>query len=100
MSPTDCESTIWAEARVGGARAFIERRVIGLGVRLGVVLAVWNAAVGGTLGDYDSHRLVLEGAFYFLGSIACGAVSAVIEWRYLSQSFEPTASEAERAPTA
>jgi hypothetical protein len=81
MSPIEVERSLSTDARARGPHAFIERRVLGVGVRLGAVLAAWNAAVGGTFGDYDRHRLVLEGAFYLLGSMACSALSAVVEWR-------------------
>jgi hypothetical protein len=85
----DVDRAAWADARARGRRLFIERRMVAFGLRLGVILAAWNAAVGGTLGDYDRHRLVFEGTFYLVASLACSAVAAILEWDYLRRKFEP-----------
>jgi hypothetical protein len=87
MSPVDSDRSVWTEARARGRREFIERRVTGVGLRLGAALAAWNTAIGGTYCDYDHTRLLLEAAFYVLASMVCCALSALIEWKYLERRF-------------
>ena len=88
MSPEDLDHVAWVAMRADGRRAFVERRIAGFGLRLGLVLAAWNTAVGGTFGNYDRVRLVLEATFYLTASLACGALSAVLEWDCLRRKFE------------
>src|SRR5690349_19150692 len=75
------------DARVGGMHRFVERRVLGFGAKLGLALVVWNVVVGGTLLNYDVHRLALEGAYYLLGSMALSGIGAMVEWSYLERKF-------------
>jgi len=89
----------WRAARALGRRAFVEARVFGVGLKLGLALAAWNTIVGGSLADYDARRLLLEAAYYLAGSMVIAAASARLEWHYLAQRFRAGRAD-ERAPRA
>jgi hypothetical protein len=88
MTPDDVDRADWDAARAIGRYRFIEQRITGFYIALGAALAATNALVGGSGGDYELHRLVLEGAFYAIGSIALGGLGAALERTHLRRRFE------------
>ena len=70
-----------------GRRVFIEERVSHVGAVLGATLAAWNALVGGTFGEYDAGRVLLEGVYYLSGSMVLSGLAAMLEWNLLSKRF-------------
>ena len=78
----------WLAARRQGRHIFIEERVSHVGAVLGAVLAAWNALVGGTYGDYDATRLLLESLYYLSGSMVLSGLAAMLEWSSLRRRFE------------
>jgi hypothetical protein len=77
----------WFAARKQGRRVFIEERVSQVGAALGAVLAAWNALVGGTFGEYNTIRVVLEGVYYLCGSMVLSGLAAMLEWQSLHRRF-------------
>ena len=83
-----CQGWNRLAARSQGRRHFIEERVAHVGAALGAVLAAWNALVGGTFGDYNATRLMLEGLYYFAGSMVLSGLGATLEWSSLRRRFD------------
>ena len=77
----------WRAACAQGRRLFIEERVSHVGAVLGATLAAWNAFVGGTFGEYNATRVVLEGVYYLSGSMVLSGLAAMLEWNFLSKRF-------------
>lgn len=93
MSGWDEDCVTWNAARRLGRRAFVETRVLGVGLKLGLALAAFNALVGGSFADYDTHRLLLETAYYLAGSMVVAGASAKLEWRYLARRFRAVGAD-------
>lgn len=87
MSDDELDRADWLAANRRGRHSFIEERVSRIGAVLGIALAAWNALVGGSLGEYDANRLVLESAFYLSGSMVLSGLAAMLEWRSLRRRF-------------
>ena len=87
VSNDEMDREAWRAARRLGRHLFIEERVSRVGVLLGAILAAWNAAVGGTFGEYDATRLTLEGVYYLAGSMVLSGLAAMLEWNFLSKRF-------------
>lgn len=83
----DEDRLAWNAARKCGRRAFIETRIFGVGLKLGLALAAWNTLVGGSFADHAVRRVLLEAAYYLAGSLVLAGVSARLEWRYLARRF-------------
>ena len=96
----DEDCVTWNAARGLGRRAFVEARIRGVGLRLGLTLAVLNTIVGGSFADYDPRRLLLEAAYYLAGSMVVVAVSASLEWRYLAGRFRAAGGDRREATTS
>jgi hypothetical protein len=88
VSHDDIDRESWLAARRQGRHLFIEERVSRAGAALGAVLAAWNAVVGGTFGDYETPRIVLEGLYYLSGSMVLSGLAAMLEWSSLRRRFE------------
>ena len=93
---TDEDRAAWLDARPGGMHRFVERRMLGFGLKLGLVLAAWNAVAGGTFMNYDVRRLLLEGSYYLLGGLVLSGLGAMLEWRYLERTFSRARVRARR----
>jgi hypothetical protein len=87
VSNDELDREAWQAARRMGRHLFIEERVSHIGAALGAVLAGWNGLVGGTLGEYDATRVVLEGVYYLSGSMVLSGLAAMLEWNLLSKRF-------------
>jgi hypothetical protein len=87
VSHEELDREAWQAARRLGRRVFIEERVSHVGVVLGAALAAWNALVGGTFGEYNASRVVLEGVYYLTGSMVLSGLAAMLEWNFLSKRF-------------
>jgi hypothetical protein len=87
VSNDELDREAWQAARRMGRRVFIEERVSHVGAALGAALAAWNALVGGTFGEYDTTRVVLEGVYYLSGSMVLSGLAAMLEWNLLSKRF-------------
>jgi hypothetical protein len=87
VSNDELDREAWQAARRMGRRVFIEERVLHVGAALGAVLAAWNALVGGTFGEYDATRVMLEGVYYLSGSMVLSGLAAMLEWNLLSKRF-------------
>ena len=87
VSNDEMDREAWQTARRLGRHVFIEERVSRGGVVLGVALAAWNTVVGGTLGEYDATRIMLEGVYYLGGSMVLSGIAAMLEWNFLSKRF-------------
>ena len=89
----DEDCVTWNAARRLGRRAFVETRVFGIGLKLGIALAAFNAIVGGSFADYEARRLLLEAAYYLAGSMVVAGASARLEWRYLARRFRAVGAD-------
>src|SRR5215467_8586594 len=78
----------WQAARRLGRHVFIEERVSRAGAAVGLLLAAWNALMGGTFGEYDATRIALEGVYYLSGSMVLSGLAAMLEWNFLSRRFD------------
>src|SRR4051812_16670159 len=87
MTSDEEDRAAWIHARSGGMHEFVERRVMGIGTKLGLALALWNAIAGGTFHTYHARWVLLEGAYYFIGSVALCGIGAALEWRHLERRF-------------
>ena len=87
VSNDELDREAWQAARRMGRRVFIEERLSHVGAALGAALAAWNALVGGTFGEYDTTRVVLEGVYYVSGSMVLSGLAAMLEWNLLSKRF-------------
>ena len=87
MSHDELDREAWQSAHRLGRHVFIEERVSHVGAVLGATLAAWNALVGGTFGEYDTTRIMLEGVYYLSGSMVLSGLAAVLEWNFLSKRF-------------
>ena len=88
VSHDELDRESWLAARQRGRHLFIEERVWRVGAGLGAALAAWNALVGGTFGDYNTTRVLLEGLYYLSGSMALSGLAALLEWSSLRRRFE------------
>jgi hypothetical protein len=87
VSDDEQDRAEWLAASRQGRHLFIEERVSRIGAVLGIALAAWNALIGGSLGEYDANRLVLESAYYLGGSMVLSGFAAMLEWYSLHRRF-------------